>query len=349
MNKLAVIVPIYKRHELTNLCLKNLWNQWNKYGIDVFVVGSEGQASRDLAENFGFNYLEFENNPLSDKLNAILKEAKGYDGVIVLGSDNFISDSIIEYYQTVDCSTSAVYGFDDIHFYSTSLKKLATKSSYNSMKMSIGVGRLFTKELLKVANYSLWNESLNSGLDTSSNKRISALGAKHEIIPYTKDFFMLDIKHELNISDPAIIKTCRLNCELTLMEKHLPHVCNDILKLNSNSNQIITRMKTLKVNPIKKQISTVKIEIIKSVAGMQVGETRSVDKNIASKAVQNGWARVVEAKKEVIFSEPVKVEDPKEEAAKKIEPKKSFSEKLEKSLEKKATPKTKTVKKSTKK
>src|SRR3990167_3746954 len=106
MNRLAVIVPIYQRHELTNLALKNLWHQWSKYGIDVFVVGSEGQVSKDLAENYGFNYLEFENNPLSEKLNAVLKETQegSYDGVIVLGSDNFISDSIIEFYQEVDCS-----------------------------------------------------------------------------------------------------------------------------------------------------------------------------------------------------------------------------------------------------
>jgi predicted HAD superfamily phosphohydrolase YqeG len=320
MNKLAVIMPIYQRHELTTLALKNLWHQWNKYGIDVFVVGSEGEASKELVSNFGFNYLEYANNPISAKLNAVLNEAKGYDGVIVLGSDNFISDSIIEHYQTVDCSISAVYGFDDIHFYSTHLKRLATKSSYNSMRMSVGVGRLMTKKLLEAANYNIWNEAISKGLDTSASNRIALVGGQHIKIEYKKEYFMLDVKHELNLTNHDIIKTCRVNCDLSLIDKHLPRVYSDILNLNIN-DKIKTMKKTLKQRP--NVIPKVAIEVIKEIAGMKVGDTRNVPNKLAQQAIANGWAKLRVEAKEV------------------IEPKKSFTEKLEKTIEKKATKKSK--------
>lgn len=359
MNKLAVILPIFKRHELTNLCLKNLWHQWQKYGVDVYVVGSEGQASFDLVKNYGFNYLEFENNPLSAKFNAILKETQkyNYDGVIVLGSDNFISDSIIEFYQNVDTSINAVYGFDDIHFYSTHTKILATKSSYNSMKMSVGVGRLFTKELLKVANYNLWRENLDRGIDTSSANTIAALGGQHIKIPYTKEYFILDVKHELNLSMHEIIKTCKVKCELSLMDKFCPNVYQEILKLDINQKQL--RMKTFKTIPVFSQKNTVRIEITKEIAGMKVGDTRSITTKLANQAVANGWARIIsEPAKNIIITNVPKVDDKKEfikqpekSFAEKIDlvkkpvgKKPSFAEKLEKTLEKKSNSK-KVVKK----
>jgi len=345
MNKLAIILPIYQRHQITTLCLRNLWHQWSKYGIEVFVVGSEGEQSKELVEHFGFNYLEYENNPLSEKLNAILEKTKGYDGVILMGSDNFISDSVIEYYQTVDCSVNAMYGFDDLHFYSTTSNLLATKSSYNSMKMSVGVGRLFTKELLKSSGYRLWRENLNRGLDNSCYKTVLSLKSETIKIKYTSDYFILDVKDELNISDPAVLKTCRKKCELDLLKKYIPYIADDILRLKTYKK--ITRMKTLKQNPIKKQRELVKIEIIKDIAGMKVGDTRSVTKAIASKAVSHGWAKIVtQPVQEVITIKPVK--EIKQEI-KMIKPvnKESYAEKLEKSLEKKSPAKNKTVKKGT--
>lgn len=354
MNKLAVILPIFKRHELTDLCLKNLSYQRDKYGIDVYVVGSEGLTSFDLVKKYNFYYLEFENNPLSAKFDAALKETQkgNYDGVIVLGSDNFVSGSIIEFYQNVDVSINAVYGFDDIHFYSTHTKVLATKSSYNSMKMSVGVGRLFTKELLKVANYHLWREVLDRGIDTSSANTIAALGGQHIKIPYTKEYFMLDVKHELNLSMHEIIKTCKVKCELSLMDKFCPNVYQEILKLNTNQKTL--RMKAFKTIPVFSQKNTVRIEITKEIAGMKVGDTRSITLKLANQAVENGWARIIaEPAKNITITNVPPVEVKKELIE---QPKRSFAEKIELSLEKKTivepkktlakvTPKAKVVKK----
>lgn len=72
MNKLAIIVPFYKRHSITELCFKNLCSQATKYNIDVYTVGSEGVVSESLAKKYEFNYLEFENLPISRKFDALL-------------------------------------------------------------------------------------------------------------------------------------------------------------------------------------------------------------------------------------------------------------------------------------
>lgn len=102
MNKLIVLVPFYKRHRLTKLCFKRLKSQSKKLGFEVVVAGSEGEESKKLAK--GLHYIEVPNQPLSNKLNALLNECREFDGVIVLGSDNFISDSIIKMYQEMDLS-----------------------------------------------------------------------------------------------------------------------------------------------------------------------------------------------------------------------------------------------------
>ena len=330
MNKLAVILPIYKREEITSLCFEHLLYQSKRFGFDVFVVGSEGEKSENLVKKFGFNYVEFENNPLSEKLNAILKYVKGYDGVILMGSDNFLSDSIIELYKEIDCSIKAVYGFDDLHFYDVAANKLATKGSYNrNRKMTIGVGRLFTKSLIEASNSVLWDEYRNSGLDNCCAKRIDKLGGDHLFIPYDENFFILDVKHELNITNPCVINTCEVVVSNELLKDYLPNIYKKILDLKETINPKIIKnklnpikmknQKTLKQNPLKEP-TKVKIRVTKAVAGMQVGDTRSIAKKMANNAVKNGWAVIVQEKPVVVTKV---VEAPKKVVTKEATPKKA--------------------------
>lgn len=206
MNKLAVILPIYKRHNLTRLCLEWLRLQQLKFGFDVFVAGSEGNVSRDLVNEFGFNYIEVLNNPLSDKLNALAKECGSYDGMILTGSDDFISDSVFELYQSIDTSKPVLYGFDDAHIFCTKSSKLATGIPYGK-KMTIGVGRMFTGKLLKELDCKPWNESRNRGLDTSSSKNVAEKGFNHISLSYL-GHFILDVKDDLNITHRSLVATC---------------------------------------------------------------------------------------------------------------------------------------------
>lgn len=290
MNKLAIILPIYKREEITSLCLKHLQYQSNKYGVDVFVVGSEREKSKTLAESYGHTYLEFENNPLSEKLNSVLRMTKNYDGVILMGSDNFISDSIIELYLSLDLSKAIYYGFDDLHFYEVERQKLATKGVYYENRMSIGVARLFSKEALKNAQYKLWRKEKNKGLDTCSFNLLSALGVKNELIKYTNKYFILDVKHELNITNHNIIDSCVKQERLSLINKMLPNISNEIINLKPKQN------KTMKTQKIKTTPKKTKIQITKDIAGMNKGDVRIVRNVIAKAMINNGTAKKYEEK-----------------------------------------------------
>lgn len=294
MNKLAIILPFYKRHSLTDLCFENLFHQSEKFGFDVICIGSEGERSRILAATYEFEYLEMPNNPVSNKFNAGLLHLKGrgYDGVIVMGSDNFISDSVIEHYLTVDTSINAVYGFSDLHFYKTNGWKLGTDSSYQYMGMTIGVGRMFTKVLLEKAKYSLWRKELNSGMDSSANSFAKSLGAIEIKIPYTDKYFILDVKHELNISKHEIIQHCKLFQDHGLIKKYCPLIYGKLMQL---SNENITRktIKTKKVMKTRNPRATVTIEILKPVAGMKVGDVKTVSKHIGTDGQIKGWCKIL--------------------------------------------------------
>jgi hypothetical protein len=206
MNRLAVILPIYKRHNLTRLCLEWLDIQSKKFSFDVIVAGSEGDTSKKLVEHFWFKYIEVKNNPLSGKLNALIEMCKDYDGVVLTGSDDFISDSVFELYQSIDVSKPVLYGFNNAHVYCTNSNKLATGIPYGK-KMTIGVGRLFTGELLKSLNYKPWNEEKNRGLDTSSSNNVLNNGFEHISLDYS-GHFILDVKDDLNITHRSIVSTC---------------------------------------------------------------------------------------------------------------------------------------------
>lgn len=298
-----------------------------KYGIDVYCIGSEGQLSKDLAENFGFNYLEVANNPLSNKINKGLQhlKGKGYDGVVVVGSDNFLSDSIFEHYLQADTSINAVYGFNDLHFYSTHEKKLGTKGAYQHTGMTIGVARMFTKELLEKANYSLWRTDLNSGLDGSSNGVIKSLGAKEIKINYTDNFFLLDVKHEMNITRHEILKTCTFFPNIVLIKKYCPSIYDDLMALNTEQKQLtIKRQKVMKRNNKR---ATVSIEILKNVAGMTKGEIKTVAKEIGSSGQIAGWCKILPASqnlenKSMVVGEKVLIKsknfEPKKEVKKTV-------------------------------
>lgn len=313
MNKLAVIIPFFKRHEITNLCFKNIYRQDIKYCIDVYCIGSEGDLSKDLAENYGFKYLEASNNPVSKKFDLGLQQlkGKGYDGVMIIGSDNFISDSVIEHYLQVDCSINAIYGFSDLHTYSTHENKLGTKGAYNFTGMTVGVARMFTKVLLEKANYSLWRRDLNSGLDGSSNGVIQSLGAKEFKINYDSKYFILDVKHELNITSHAILKTCKEIINPNLIKKHCETIYEELINLKTiNIQPTIKRQRIMK----NTKRATVIIEITKDIAGMKKGETKNVSKVIAESGQIAGWCKilplipvieekVIEAPKKVLISD----------------------------------------------
>jgi hypothetical protein len=242
MNKLAVIIPFYKRKEITSLCFKHLATQQNKFKFDVFVSGDDYTIVPK-----SFKVVDCDNLPLGNKLNTLLQQTKAYDGVIILGSDDFISDSIFELYKSIDTTKLVYYGFDNCHLYSVWSGKLGTDFSYTKSGNTIGVARLWTKPTLELMNYSLWTSRKNNGLDTDSKMNMTSKGIKEISLPYS-EHFILDVKHELNITNPAIVNTSDTFLDVNEIIARFGSVGNDILDLQ------IKEVKQINKNKMSKEL-----------------------------------------------------------------------------------------------
>lgn len=281
MNKLAIIVPFYKREEITRLCFENLKKQTKKFNLDVYTCGSEGNTSESLACEYGFNYLEFANNPLSLKNNALIKEtSKGeYDGVIILGSDNFVTNALLNYYLKLDIEQGKVYGFDDLFFYDVNKRKVFTEGDYKHNAMTVGAGRLYTREYLESVNYVVWNGKKDRGLDTLASSQIKDNEIKLEAKGKIK---ILDVKHEFNITNPAITRTCK-------------EVGLDALKDFGVIHKNILSLEPTKESRVVKQVKRkgVLIEFLVDTIYFKKGASKTLKPAIARRLISTGKAKKI--------------------------------------------------------
>jgi hypothetical protein len=313
MNKLAIISPFYKRHEVTALCFKRLLSQSKKYNVDVIVAGSEGEESKKLAK--GLKYIETPNTPLGAKLNSLLSECKDYDGVIVLGSDDFISDSIIKLYQKIDTDKEVVYSFNDIYIYSSRLKKITSDFPFTRRGNGIGVGRLFSKQALIKCNYALWTPHYDKGLDGDLANRLKRHGIEEKILDLG-NHFMLDVKVDLNITSHEIVNTGHKEHKLSIINKNFPRL--GITKLKAQAQAQIRRI----VEPKKEQkiMNKIRAIVLKPFNGHSKGDKLELKRHIIKPLIRAGFVEKLEQPIKKAVKKPIKkaVKKPVKKTVKKV-------------------------------
>ena len=279
MNKLAVILPYWNRPEITKLCFERLNEQRLKFGFDVFVSGNN-----DSIVPNGFYTIDMLNLPLGNKLNSLVAQTTNYNGVIILGSDDFVSDSVFELYQTIDTTKEVFYGFDDCHVYDAWSKQLKCGINY---KDTIGVARLWTKPTLEKMNYKLYESERNKGLDSNSKVNMLANGIIEVSLPYN-GHFIVDVKCEDNITSPEIIEICSISDD----PKRLNELHKGILKLKPKGNQIINNL--IKMEKLKKHLN--KVTILKAFEQFEVGQEIQLPIATANVLVRDGFASYTDEK-----------------------------------------------------
>lgn len=279
MNKLAVILPYWGRPEITKLCFDRLNKQRLKFGFDVFVSGNN-----DSIVPNGFYTIDMLNLPLGNKLNSLVAQTTNYNGVIILGSDDFVSDSVFELYQTIDTTKEVFYGFDDCHVYDAWSKQLKCGINY---KDTIGVARLWTKPTLEKMNYKLYESERNKGLDSNSKVNMLANGIIEVSLPYN-GHFIVDVKCEDNITSPEIIEICSISDD----PKRLNELHKGILKLKPKGNQIINNL--IKMEKLKKHLN--KVTILKAFEQFEVGQEIQLPIATANVLVRDGFASYTDEK-----------------------------------------------------
>jgi Flp pilus assembly protein TadD len=189
INKIVIYTCVWRRPELTRIVLSyysGLKKELSgKIQLELLAVGSEGDASRKLCEDCGFDYFEYANQPLSAKWEYGINRCADYDpdGVIIVGSDDLISQNLIEFYDSQLKNNMVFCGLKDGYFFDVGKENLILWTGYNlqgdptRVGETIGMGRCFSRFLLDKLGFSIWKgRDINRGLDGAMTQKLFHLG-----------------------------------------------------------------------------------------------------------------------------------------------------------------------------
>ena len=218
---ISIVSAIWQRPELTEIFLDSLVRYRKDYGITAVVAGSEGESTRQACVSRGIGYVETLNQPLSAKFNKASMEAwTKYkpDGLMIMGSDDFVNERLIQHYllnlkQGVD-----VLGFRDCYFYNAKTKEAVYWPGYtvpHRRGESIGMARLLSAKVFRRLRLRLWSES-TAGLDYLMTQRLKKYPKfKRKTLSVKDDnYILVDIKGFGNFCEIAQYETEPINAEV---------------------------------------------------------------------------------------------------------------------------------------
>ncbi len=179
---LVIVTTIWQRPLLTATVLS--WYQKlrhsvrDKIHIELLAAGSEGEASKTLAESNGWNYVEAPNAPLSLKWNHAAIAARTFqpDAILFVGSDDIIDDVCLLGATSAMCHAS-FFGLLDLWFLDLDEHhRLGYWAGYNNYRIGEphGVARTIRRDLLDELEWCFWpmDDSINRILDRRWYERI---------------------------------------------------------------------------------------------------------------------------------------------------------------------------------
>jgi len=196
-SKILILLPIWKRENITKICFDNLKELQKKYNIEVMCIISETWAKM-LAFEYGFKYVEAPNECLGTKMNIGVEAALKceFDYFMNLGSDDIITERLIEIYKPFIDDKRAMFGSTKATFIDSQSKNVK-RLDY---KFMFGAGRMIRKDVLvdcvvKNGVVEMYDKVQN-GLDMSSMRRF----AKYSHTELDNGFdTIFDIKSNTNI------------------------------------------------------------------------------------------------------------------------------------------------------
>lgn len=201
----AIVTTVWQRLELTSLMLRHTKEICShRNDILFYAAGSEFDQSKRVVEAEGWNYIESPNEPLNEKWNNVIQTLpRDIEGVIVLGSDDFISRA---YLDKILNSTYDFCGSNNCYFLD-----LPTQTGYQFYYKNeadlVGAGLFLSKKVLNELNWSPWaGKPLNAGLDGRIIGNVYCLKCDLRTHTFSDIGEVIDIKGTgVNISRLAIV------------------------------------------------------------------------------------------------------------------------------------------------
>ena len=185
--RVCLVSAFWKRPTLTNRIFAYYDRLKDTISDDLelvnIAVGSEGKKSRKIAESNGFKYLEHETLPLSKKWDSAVAFTKQFepDAIVIVGSDDIIdANLLISLIKKID-EGRLVVGIKDLYIYDKKGKVVNYWPGYGEESdrygETIGLSRVISRNLLEMANFSLWPDlEIDRSLDLSMTNRFIGFG-----------------------------------------------------------------------------------------------------------------------------------------------------------------------------
>lgn len=206
-----------------------------KYGVEMLVVGSEGEVSEDMTREYGSQYLEYQNKPVSNKWNAGMQYLRQQDPdyVMSLDSDDFISDSLMEaYLREINEDKYGFIGVGDSYFVSFHLKRAHFDKcfywpGYKGGSIIMGCSKVIRRDVLDNVEWHPWPDGKNYSLNNHQHQYISKTNKKpvqKKVIKVGAGGHLhIDIKTNGNISSISPLWKQKPLLDFNeLMREHLP-------------------------------------------------------------------------------------------------------------------------------
>lgn len=243
-NKILIVTAVWQRHDLTKIVLSYYGKLAEKCNgkLLLLAAGSEGEASRDLCNSNGWDYIESTNDPVSMKWASVVKAARkfDFDFLIIVGSDDLLSLSLIRYYdKTYSGNADYMLGLGDLYFYMMTSKKSYHFHGYASLQ-TIGAGRCISRNILNAISFRPWGESqLNRGLDSCCSSHLKLYDIKEKAVKMQQTKGVgIDVKHyEIAITDSSRV-IARSSGSDNILKKNFPSEYKEIMKIKFKAGQI---------------------------------------------------------------------------------------------------------------
>ena len=201
--KIAIITAVWKRPEVFAMFARNVHRLSKDFDIVCCVAGSERSKSEAMVKDQGFDYVEWKNPPLGQKMNraAMLAAKHNPDYCLMMGSDDLISPELLRNY--LKHIEDYIYVTDG-YFYDLESKRALYWAGYNrnlNRGHALGAGRFMSRNLMDQLNWQPWlDDRLHNLLDTSMDKRLAQCKYTKRALKCISHGLLVDVKSPENMT-----------------------------------------------------------------------------------------------------------------------------------------------------
>jgi hypothetical protein len=167
MPRIGIILTSFYRQRVLEICfagIDRLRADCQEY-LPVICVGEEDEKTLDLCDHYDIEHHYAPNRPLTEKYNLACQLMKGKcDNVMILGSDNLITNRTFNAISAETEKGIDLIGLDDVYFFGMD-DEFTGKLLYFGYTQVLGVGRTVSARVLDKINWTPWGRPADRGID----------------------------------------------------------------------------------------------------------------------------------------------------------------------------------------